>query len=179
MEKYVNIAHHAQIAQTRIGTRSSVGRYAKIRNSEIGKYCSISWDVTIGAVSHPMERASSHAFTYRKQFGIVSEDGTIEQKRTVIGNDVWIGCNSVIISGVKIGDGAVIGAGAVVTKDVEPYSIVGGVPAKLIRYRFSNEICKQLLELKWWDKSDEWLNKNLSFFTKSLSEKELRRMEEL
>lgn len=178
LEQYVNIAHHAQIAQSKIGMRSSVGRYAKIRNSEIGKYCSISWDVTIGAVTHPMERASSHAFTYRKQFGIVSEDSSIEQKRTVVGNDVWIGCNSVIISGVKIGDGAVIGAGAVVTKDVEPYSIVGGVPARIIRYRFNNEICKKMQELKWWNKSDEWIKSNLSFFTEPLTEEGLRKMEE-
>lgn len=102
----------------------------------------------------------------------------LEQKRTIVGNDVWISCNSVIISGVKIGDGAVIGAGAVVTKNVEPYAIVGGVPVKVIRYRFSNEISKKLLKLKWWNKDDEWIKRNLSLFTEALTEENLRKMEE-
>lgn len=82
----------------------------------------------------------------------------------VIGNDVWIGSNVKILQGIKICDGAVIAAGALITKDVEPYAIVGGVPAKLIRKRFSDEDIKFLLDLKWWDKGEEWVIENAEFF---------------
>ena len=78
-------------------------------------------------------------------------------KKTIIGNDVWIGQRVVVKSGCRIGDGAVVGAGAVVTKDVPPYAIVGGVPAKVIRMRFSEDIIERLKEIKWWDYSDDRL----------------------
>ena len=77
---------------------------------------------------------------------------------------MWIGSGAYIKSGVRIGDGAVIGAGAVVTKDVEPYAIVGGIPAKVIRYRFSREQIEALLNIKWWNKDDKWLEENGKFF---------------
>ena len=177
--KYTNVAHHAQIADSKIGKRTSVGRYAKVREAEIGKYCSISWDVTIGAVSHPSERITSHAFTYREQFGICEKDIMIPQKKTIIGNDVWIGCNSVILSGVKVGDGAIIGAGAVVTKDVEPYSVVAGVPAHVIKYRFERNIIKKLEQMKWWDLSDEVIRQNQHLFAEKLTIDVLNEIEKL
>ena len=76
-------------------------------------------------------------------------------KKTKIGNDVWVGENAIILAGVNIGDGAIIGAGAVVTKDVPPYAIVVGVPAKIIKYRFSTDVIKKLLKIKWWDWTDQ------------------------
>lgn len=90
-------------------------------------------------------------------------------KRTSIGNDVWIGNGATILSGVSVGDGAIIAAGAVVTKDVPPYSIWRA--AKLIRYRFSNEVINKLLDIKWWDKEAEWLKQNRELF--EISENEL------
>ncbi|MBR6646045.1 MAG: CatB-related O-acetyltransferase, partial [Clostridia bacterium] len=103
----------------------------------------------------------------RKQCGMtyVKENRFNEfTETTIIGNDVWIGHSALILEGVKIGDGAIVGAGAVVTKDVPPYSIVVGVPAKVIKYRFSeNEIAK-LSELKWWDQSVEWIKENVDKF---------------
>jgi hypothetical protein len=80
-----------------------------------------------------------------------------------VGNDVWIGYEALVLSGVRIGDGAVVGARSVVTKDVPPYAIVAGNPAKLIRYRFSPEVVEQLLDLKWWDKSEEWISQNMVY----------------
>ena len=80
----------------------------------------------------------------------------------MIGNDVWIGYEAVIMSGVVIGDGAIIGAHAVVSKDVPPYTIVGGIPAKPIRKRFSDEVVSSLLEIKWWEWSDERIRENIS-----------------
>lgn len=88
----------------------------------------------------------------------------ITSKKTVIGNDVWVGKNASIMAGVKIGDGAVIGAGAVVAKDVPPYAIVGGVPAKIIKYRFGEEQIDELLKIKWWDWSDETISERFDDF---------------
>lgn len=82
----------------------------------------------------------------------------------MIGNDVWIDMNAIVMRGVKIGDGAVIAAGAVVTKDVAPYSIVGGNPAKLIKYRFTEEVIGKLLEIKWWDWDEEKIRRNSAIF---------------
>ena len=86
------------------------------------------------------------------------------QKKVIIGNDVWIGSHALILGGVKIGDGAVIGAGAVVTKDVPPYAVVGGVPARIIKYRFSQEIIDKLLEIKWWNLPENILKENIKLF---------------
>lgn len=173
MGEFANIAHHAELTDARIGKRSSIGRYTKIRNSDLGAYCSISWDVTIGAVGHPLNLPSSHAFSYRAQFGIVDSDFSMTHERVRIGNDVWIGCGAIVMPGVTIGNGAVIGAGAVVTNDVEPYSVVSGVPARFMRYRFGRELIEQLESLCWWDWDDVKLRSRISFFKVPLSEESL------
>lgn len=87
-----------------------------------------------------------------------------EDERVFIGNDVWVGSHVLVKGGVHIGNGACVAAGAVVVKDVPPYAIVGGVPAKVIRYRFSPEIIQRLLELKWWNWDEKKLKDNISFF---------------
>ena len=179
LSEYCNLAHHCALHNSSIGKRTSIGRYSKVRDSEIGAYCSISWDVTIGAVSHPMDRISMHAFTYRKQFGIVDQDTMIPQKVTKIGNDVWIGCGAIILSGVEVGDGAIIGAGAVVTKDIEPYTIVAGVPAKPIRKRFGEEIIEELLRIQWWNFSDEQLKANVEFFEGEITIEKIKALNKL
>ncbi len=179
LDQYVNIAHDASISNSTVGKRTSVGRWAKIINSDIGKYCSISWDVTIGATLHPLDRITTHSFTYRQQFGIVERDDSLCYKRTQIGNDVWIGCNSVVLPGVTVFDGAVIGAGAVVTKDVPPYAIVAGVPARIIRFRFKSEEIDLLMKLKWWDFSDDVIKNNLYLFRESIDEDIIDKLKEI
>ena len=176
--RLVSVSHHAQIGKSAIGDRTSIGRYSKIRNASIGKYCSISWDVTIGAVSHAMFHPSSHAFWYRRQFGIVNEDRSIESKEVRIGNDVWIGCAAVIMPGVSIGNGAIIGANSVVTKNVNPYSVVAGCPAKEIRKRFDHEQAEMLESLHWWDWPDETLAQNTWFFEQPIELKSLELMKD-
>ena len=96
---------------------------------------------------------------------LYAEGITLEQPKTIIGNDVWIGDQCFIKAGVKVGDGAVIGAHAVVTHDVPPYAIVAGNPAKILRYRFSEEEISALLQTKWWEWSDEEIKKNRSKFS--------------
>ncbi|MBL7898684.1 MAG: CatB-related O-acetyltransferase [Crocinitomicaceae bacterium] len=102
----------------------------------------------------------------RKQSGKTYADAPYfaEQEQVVVGNDVWIGTNVVILDGVTIGNGAVIAAGAVVTKDVAPFEIVGGVPAKHIRFRFTPEEIQKIESTAWWNKDEDWLQRHAEYF---------------
>lgn len=132
-------------------------------DTKVGRYCSIARDVVVLGKRHPIEWASTSSFTYddsfamfraaRKDFGGLYDVAPIEhrEKRVTIGNDVWIAAGVVIKPGVTIGDGAVVAAKSVVTRDVPPYSIVGGNPAEIIRSRFEGQVCNDLAESRWWD----------------------------
>jgi phosphonate metabolism protein (transferase hexapeptide repeat family) len=129
---------------------------AQVIYSEIGKFCSIASHVRINPGNHPMDRVTQHHMTYRRiEYGFAGDDDEafFEWRRAhkcVIGNDVWIGHAAIVMLGVSIGTGAVIGAGAVVTKDVPAYAIAVGVPARPIRKRFSDEIIESLQRIAWW-----------------------------
>lgn len=148
------------IKNVKIGGYTYIRDKGSITNVEsIGRFCSIATGVTIGLSEHPIEYLSTNPFQYDvKEFSFWEEDYKFKSRvfkenkksKPFIGNDVWIGANSLISRGVRIGDGAIIAAGAVVTKDVKPYEIVGGVPAKHIKFRFNQEIINKLLEIKWW-----------------------------
>ena len=167
-DDFVFVSHHAEIQDSHIGNHTSIGRYDKIRESDIGKYCSLSWDVTVGAPTHPYRTITNCALTYRSEYGIVDYDTSLPQKRTTVGNDVWIGCDVTVIAGVTIGDGAIIGAGAVVTRDVPAYEIWGGVPAKRIRKRFDDDVISILKEIQWWNWSRDEISDCLDLFKKDL-----------
>ena len=125
--------------------------------SRIGSFCSFGRDVCIGPSQHPTDWLSTSPFQYVswKKIDTDQKIYPYSNEPTFIGNDVWIGNGAIIKDGIHVGDGAVIGSNAVVTHDVPPYAIVGGVPAKIIRYRFSSKIIAELLELKWWNLPDK------------------------
>lgn len=146
--KCVRIPATSQMWGGYLGDYSYLGEYCSVPNAYIGKYCSIGMRCSIGGWQHDYTKKSTSPRIYRE----ILNKGYIDQKlQVIIGNDVWIGDNAVILKGT-IGDGAVIGAGAVVTKDVPPYAIVAGNPAKIIKYRFSQERIEELLMEKWWEK---------------------------
>ena len=116
----------------------------------VGRYCSFAWGIQRLYANHPLEDVSTHPLFHLKEFGIVTQNNN-KLSELSIGNDVWIGVNAIITSSCKtIGDGAVIGAGSVVTHNVEPYAVVAGNPAKVIKYRFPEEIRHRLIQSMWW-----------------------------
>ena len=135
----------------------------------IGKFCSIACGAKFifNCANHTLKSLSTYTFPlFYEEWDLPKSEVAAawdNKGDIVIGNDVWIGFEAVILAGVKIGDGAIIGARAVVTKDVPPYSIVGGIPAKVIRKRYSPDIIEQLLSLKWWDWTKEKIKRNLPF----------------
>ena len=138
-----------------IGDYTYVNANSTLEAGTIGKFCSIASGVSVGPSSHPYTRFSSHPATYDRHWGIVSATRSHAGKFPPrIGNDVWIGRNAVIMRGVTVGDGAVIGANAVVTGDVPAYAIAGGVPAKVLKHRFSPERARMIAVSRWWDDLD-------------------------
>ena len=132
----------------------------------IGKYCQLGVDVALHATNHPI----SYMTTYINKNLFDGELKSLKQENVIaIGHDVWLGHGVVIVGNVTVGNGAIIAAGSVITKDVEPYAIVAGVPAKEIRKRFSDTIIQEIETLQWWDKSEQELEKIKPLFFKDFS----------
>lgn len=141
---------------------SFCGYNCKIIGAKIGAFCSIADGVIIGVAEHPTNWVSSSPVFYAGRDSVkvkFSEFSRETHKETIIGNDVWIGERAMIKAGVLIGTGAVIGMGAVVTKNVLPYEVIGGIPAKHIRFRFHEEVIKKLMSSQWWDLEESSLRK--------------------
>lgn len=158
-----------------IGKYSYGGCFDPVRigaHTKIGRYCSFAADVWRFNANHPVKCKSMHPYFYSPAFGYVSQE-LVSRGELVIGNDVWVGQNAVILPNVKsIGDGAVIGAGAVVTKDVPDFAVVVGNPAKIVKYRFSEEMQRKIKASKWWDKDIQELQKDLNEFTRLMEDGE-------
>jgi phosphonate metabolism protein (transferase hexapeptide repeat family) len=146
-----------RLERVELGAYSYLAGEVDAIDTTIGRFSSIALRVRLNPGNHPMERATQHHCTYRRrQYGFAADDDAAffawrRDQRCRIGNDVWIGHAAVVMAGVEVGDGAVVGAGAVVTRDVAPYSVVGGVPARLIRPRLPRELAERLHAIAWWD----------------------------
>lgn len=135
-------------------------------NVTIGKFCSLAEGLLLDCgYGHDISNVSTYPFHAWEKNNGKAKNNIVYKGDIVIGNDVWIGENVTIMSGVTIGDGAVIGTKSLVTKNVEPYSVVGGVPVKLLKYRFSKETIDLLLKIKWWEWPDEKIKDNLELLT--------------
>jgi acetyltransferase-like isoleucine patch superfamily enzyme len=158
-----------------VGSYSYIGQNCKI-NANIGKFCSIGENVRVVESSHPMSFVSTSPVFYSPEgqcgttfvnkylYNDLLFADLVNKRSCIIGNDVWIGNNVLIKGGIKIGDGSCIAMGAVVTHDVEPYTVVGGVPAKVIKKRFSKNIIDKMIKISWWNKSVDWIKANKELF---------------
>lgn len=156
------------------GDNIKIGRYTSLwgpnlhisqKNNlvEIGSFCSIARNVSIQEYNHNSNKISTY-YIGQNIFNEKWENEQISKGKVVIGHDVWIGANCQILAGVTIGDGAIIGSNSVVTKDIPPYSIAIGAPARPVKFRFNKEAIDNLLEIKWWEWSEEKIKKNKDLF---------------
>lgn len=166
VDKKAKIGNGTRLVNSRIG-QFTYAYGCILVNTTIGAFCSLASGTTIGGGGHPVDWVSSSPVFYQKKnvlktnFAVASFD---EYARTTIGNDVWIGSHCQIKGGVTIGDGAIVGMGSVVTKDIPPYEIWAGNPARCIRKRFDEETIAKLLEIKWWNWEESKLHKYGKYF---------------
>jgi acetyltransferase-like isoleucine patch superfamily enzyme len=169
-----SVGDNTVVSNSYIGYATYFSNNVEMLNAKIGRYCSIARDVRIVSTTHPTSLFVSTSpvfFSTLKQcgFSFVSQQKFTEQKTinnysAIIGNDVWIGEGALILGGVVIGDGAVIAAHAVVTKNVPDYAVVAGVPARVVKFRFSAEQIRFLKNLKWWNKELKWIKQHSHLF---------------
>ena len=154
---FVEIGQGSRVQNSRFGDYSYCDRYADIANAEIGKFANIAAFTRIGPTDHPMAQPSLHHFLYRSAdyWDDTTPDAAFFEQRAArvafIGHDTWLGHGAVVRPEVRIGHGAVVASMAVVTKDVAPYTVVAGIPAKPIKQRFTPDIAERLIALAWWD----------------------------
>lgn len=154
--KGVMLAVGVEVFESTIGDMSYLSRASRVALSDVGRFCSIGPNTNIGGLGiHPKHLLSTHPLFYSERYdnlrGNRSKLDIVENVRTRVGSDVWIGANALILDGIVVEDGAIVAAGAVVNRDVAPFEIVGGVPAKTIGYRFPEHIRDELLGIRWWD----------------------------
>jgi len=179
-DAYVRLYKGVFLRSVKVGKASYISRNTQAGFASIGNYCSIGPEVIIGGLGkHPVNQLSTHPAFYsphlRAGISFVNSETFEELPHTMIGSDVWIGVRAIILDGVTVGDGAVIAAGALVNKNVPPYAVVAGVPARVIRYRFDEQVIDVLLNWKWWNLPEE----NVQKISAVLEQKEVWRVDEI
>jgi acetyltransferase-like isoleucine patch superfamily enzyme len=169
INRKTKVNRFVKLINVNAGAYTYIGPRTIIINAEIGKFCSISWDCNIGIVSHDIRCLSTSPIFSEKRNGTgtiwIDREVLSVHPKVVIGSDVWIGSRAILLEGVNVGHGAVIGAGAVVTKNVPPYAVAVGVPAKVIKYRFSEKTIGALLVNPWWDFPESLIKSKLDVFS--------------
>lgn len=174
--RYTEVSERSRLDEVEFGDYSYIMQDGSIWCATIGKFVNIAASVRINATNHPTWRATLHHFTYRAADYFEGAEMETDffawrrENRVTIGHDVWIGHGATVLPGVTVGNGAVIGAGAVVSKDVAAYKIVGGVPAKLIRERFTPDVARAMEALAWWDWDHDRLHAALEDFRQLTAE---------
>jgi phosphonate metabolism protein (transferase hexapeptide repeat family) len=181
--RYTDIGARTILLETEVGDYSYIVNDSNVAYTKFGKFCSIAAMTRINPGNHPMQRASQAHFTYRASSYFPGEADDADffawrcAHRVVIGHDVWIGHGAIVLPGRSVGDGAVIAAGSIVTKDVAPYTIVAGNPARPVRQRFPGQIAVRMMRLEWWHWSHERLRLALPDFRRLSAEEFLDRYE--
>lgn len=167
--RFCEVGARTKVAESSFGDYAYVVNDSDIIYTTVGKFCSIAAHTRINPGNHPLDRVALSHFTYRSSsYGLGQDDaGFFDWRRSfrcVMGNDVWIGHGAVVLPGVTLGNGAAVGAGAIVTKDVPPFAIVVGNPGRILRYRFAPEIIAALERIAWWDWTHDQLRLGLADF---------------